>query len=51
MYTIGYLHTYGLALMLRSFPGLIASAFAQLAILTFYRIVEKPHFERLHRSS
>jgi protein-S-isoprenylcysteine O-methyltransferase Ste14 len=51
MYTIGYLHTYGLALIFRSFPGLIASAFAQLAILTFYRIVEKPHFESLHRSS
>src|SRR2546423_15528816 len=51
MYTIGYLQTYGLALMLRSFPGLVASAFSQVAILTFYLLIEKPHFERLHRSS
>ena len=51
MYTIGYLHTYGLALVLRSLPGLIASAFAQIAILVFHRVVERPHFERLHRSS
>jgi len=51
MYTIGYLQTYGLALMVRSLPGLFASAFAQVAILTFYLVVEKPHFERLHRSS
>ena len=51
MYTIGYLQTYGLALMLRSLPGLVASAFAQSAILVFYFAVEKPHFQRLHRSS
>lgn len=51
MYTVGYLQTYGFALMLRSFPGLIASVFSQAAILAFYFIVEKPHFERLHRSS
>jgi protein-S-isoprenylcysteine O-methyltransferase Ste14 len=51
MYTVGYLQTYGLALMLRSFPGLIASVFSQAAILVFYFIIEKPHFERLHRSS
>lgn len=50
MYTVGYLQTYGLAVMLRSFPGLIASVFSQVAILVFYFIVEKPHFERLHRS-
>jgi protein-S-isoprenylcysteine O-methyltransferase Ste14 len=51
MYTVGYLQTYGLALMLRSFPGLIAAGFSQTAILLFYFIVERPHFERLHRSS
>ena len=51
MYTIGYLQTYGLALILRSLPGLFASVFAQAAILTFYLLVEKPHFQRLHRSS
>lgn len=51
MYTIGYLQTYGLALMLRSFPGLIASVFSQAAILTFHFLIENPHFRRLHRSS
>lgn len=51
MYTIGYLQTYGLALMLRSLPGLMAAVFSQAAILGFYLLVEKPHFERLHRDS
>ena len=51
MYTIGYLQTYGLALMLRSFPGLIASVFSQATILTFHFLIENPHFRRLHRSS
>jgi protein-S-isoprenylcysteine O-methyltransferase Ste14 len=51
MYTVGYLHTYGLALMCRSFPGILAAGFSQAAILAFYFIVERPHFRRLHRSS
>jgi protein-S-isoprenylcysteine O-methyltransferase Ste14 len=51
MYTVGYLPTYGFALITRSFPGLIAGAFSQAAILTFYFVVEKPHFRRLHGSS
>jgi hypothetical protein len=33
----------------RSLPGMIAAAFAHAAILIFYVLVEKPHFERLHR--
>jgi protein-S-isoprenylcysteine O-methyltransferase Ste14 len=51
MYTIGYLQTYGLALITRSLPGLIAAVFSQAAILIFYFVVEKPHFTRLHRPS
>jgi protein-S-isoprenylcysteine O-methyltransferase Ste14 len=51
MYTVGYLHTYGLALILRSFPGFIAAVFSQAGILAFYLLIEKPHFQRLHRSS
>ena len=51
MYTVGYLQTYGLALILRSFPGFLAAGFSQAAILAFYFIVERPHFRRLHRSS
>jgi protein-S-isoprenylcysteine O-methyltransferase Ste14 len=50
MYTVGYLHTYGLALMTASLPGLIAAAFDQSAILAFHRLVEQPHFDR-HRVS
>lgn len=48
MYTLGYLQTYGLALVFASWPGLLASVLAQAAILTFYFTVEKPHFDRLH---
>lgn len=45
MYTVGYLHTYGIALLCGSWPGLVAAAFDQAAILAFCRIVEKPHFD------
>ena len=47
MYTVGYLQTYGLALVLGSLPGLLAAAFDQSAVLAFHRWVEQPHFERL----
>jgi hypothetical protein len=43
------LQTYGFALITHSLPGLIAAGFAQAAILLFNLLVEKPHFERLHR--
>jgi len=46
MYTVGYLHAYGAALLAASLPGLIAALFAQAAILAFYVLVEKPHFDR-----
>ena len=48
MYTVGYLQTYGLALLVASLPGLVASAFAQATIVAFYRIVERPHYHRLY---
>lgn len=51
MYTIGYLQTYGLSLIVRSLPGLLFSVFAQASIIAFYFLVEKPHFERLHSAS
>lgn len=51
MYTIGYLQTYGLALMFRSFPGIVAAVFSQVTILAFFYLIEQPHFKRLHRSS
>lgn len=46
MYTVGYLHTYGLALLFGSVPGLLAGLFDQLAILAFHRWVEDPHVKR-----
>jgi protein-S-isoprenylcysteine O-methyltransferase Ste14 len=46
MYTVGYLHAYGAALLAASLPGLIAALFAQAAILAFHALVEKPHFDR-----
>lgn len=46
MYTVGYAHTYGLALVTASVPGLIAALFDQAAILAFHRLVEQPHFDR-----
>lgn len=49
MYTLGYLQTYGLALLLASLPGLLMSGFAQLSILGFHRVVEAPHFAALLR--
>ncbi len=47
MYTVGYLQTYGIALLLGSWHGLAASIFAQASILLVNEFVEKPHFRRL----
>lgn len=49
MYTIGYLHAFGLALVFDSAAALVLAAFMQLAVLIFYRLVERPHFEKLSR--
>lgn len=51
MYTVGYLHAYGFALLVGSGTGLIAAAFDQVAILVFHQCVEKPHFALLTRQS
>jgi protein-S-isoprenylcysteine O-methyltransferase Ste14 len=51
MYTVGYLHTYGLALATGSTLGLGAALFDQAAILAFYLLVEQPHFERARRGA
>lgn len=47
MYTLGYLHAYGFAVASESWPGLVAAAFDQMAILAFHHWVEKPHFDAL----
>jgi len=47
MYTVGYAHAYGLALALRSGPGLAAAAFAQASILLLHFLVERPHIRNL----
>jgi len=49
MYTLGYLQTYGLAIMFGSLPALIASGFDQIAVLIFNHVVERPHYARLIR--
>jgi protein-S-isoprenylcysteine O-methyltransferase Ste14 len=49
MYTVGYLQTYGLALVTGSLAGLIASLVDQVAILVFHWRVERAHFERVIR--
>jgi protein-S-isoprenylcysteine O-methyltransferase Ste14 len=51
MYSVGYLPTYGLALVTASLPALIASAVDQAAILAFHRWVEEPHVQEMLRSS
>lgn len=47
MYSVGNVHLYGLALIAGSAPALAAAVFAHVAILAFYQVVERPHFERL----
>lgn len=47
MYTVGYLQTYGLALISGSLTGLIASICDQAAILVFHWRVESAHFKRI----
>jgi hypothetical protein len=47
MYTVGYLHAYGFALMCGSLWGLAAAVFDQAAILVFQHFVERPHVARL----
>jgi protein-S-isoprenylcysteine O-methyltransferase Ste14 len=51
MYTLGYLQTYGLALLFGSLPALIASGFAQAAVLVFNQLVERPHYAALMRQA
>jgi protein-S-isoprenylcysteine O-methyltransferase Ste14 len=49
MYTIGYLQTFGLALAFDSAPALVLAAFMQIAVLIFYRVVERPHFVEISK--
>lgn len=51
MYTVGYLHTYGVAILLGSLAGLAASLFDHVLILVFYRWVERPHDEEVFREA
>lgn len=48
MYSVGYLHAYGFALLFCSMTGLMVAAFDHAAILIFHFIVEKPHARRLY---
>jgi protein-S-isoprenylcysteine O-methyltransferase Ste14 len=53
MYGVGHLHGYGVAVMSGSLLGLLAVAFNQACIWTFYFLIEKPHIHDVygqHRS-
>ena len=47
MYTVGYLQTYGCALITGSLAGVVASVCDQVAILLFHWRVESAHFKRM----
>ncbi len=49
MYTLGYLHAWGFALLTRSVPGLAAAAAAHAGILLVHAWAERPHTERMRR--
>jgi protein-S-isoprenylcysteine O-methyltransferase Ste14 len=49
MYTVGYFHAYGFALLVGSSSGMGGAAFAQLAILLLAALVERPHVSRFGR--
>jgi protein-S-isoprenylcysteine O-methyltransferase Ste14 len=51
MYTVGYFHLYGLALVAGSQLALLAALFDQVAILAFYWWVERPHLDRLRSAA
>ena len=50
MYTVGYLHAYGVAIFFRSLPGLAAAVVAQALILVMNRWAERPHTESLRQA-
>ena len=45
---LAYVLYIGLALLVASLPGLVAAVFSQGAIVAFYRLVERPHYQRLY---
>ena len=53
MYTLGYAHVYGVALVFRSTPALLCGVLAQASMLCLEGFVEAPHFARTyaHRSA
>jgi protein-S-isoprenylcysteine O-methyltransferase Ste14 len=49
MYGVGHLHGYGVAVMSGSLLGLLAVAFNQICIWTFYFLIEKPHIHDVYK--
>ena len=47
MYTVGYLHAYGAALILGSLPGALAALLAQVLVLAMNHLAERPRTETL----
>jgi protein-S-isoprenylcysteine O-methyltransferase Ste14 len=48
MYTVGYAHLYGFALLGASSPALLMAAADQAVMLAFNAVVEEPHVRRLY---
>lgn len=51
MYGVGNLSAYGMALIERSWVGLVASAVAQICIYTFYFCHERQFVRRYYRAN
>jgi len=47
MYTLGYAHAYGFAVLLGSGPGIVGAVFAQIGVLLLAALVERPHFRSI----
>ena len=50
MYGVGHLHAYGLALLSDSYLAFALSIFNQIAIFTFYYLLEKPFVESFYKT-
>ena len=48
MYTIGYLHVYGLSLLSRSVRVLVLSMWAHCMQMLFLVLVEAPHMKKVY---
>src|SRR5205823_1094752 len=48
MYHVSYVQACGLPLLVTTLPGFVVAVFSQGATVAFYRLVERPHDQRLY---